>query len=274
MLGLSFIIFFLSLMALLFFVGMTLAMKLNGNGMSYKANLKRMKIALGVTLASFVISLALSSGEAEPEIAEADKKAESEETKKATEVTEEEKAEVEAKAKEDAEKKAEEARARKEKEDIEKAEKEKADAERALYVETLKPEIDLVMEKFDSVWADLWTETFEGVSNGTVDIYEGYESMKNLRYEYDLIQKEFESLPTDGLSTENQDLLNEFNDNLSTASYTRKIAAEQAMEMFDKSDFSPSTMDSILSEVETSDSIMLSGIVSLTQLEQNLDVER
>lgn len=274
MLGLSFIIFFLSLMALLFFVGMTLAMKLNGNGMSYKANLKRMKIALGVTLASFVISLALSSGEAEPEIAEADKKAESEETKKATEVTEEEKAEVEAKAKEDAEKKAEEARARKEKEDIEKAEKEKADAERALYVETLKPEIDLVMEKFDSVWADLWTETFEGISNGTVDIYEGYESMKNLRYEYDLIQKEFESLPTDGLSTENQDLLNEFNDNLSTASYTRKIAAEQAMEMFDKSDFSPSTMDSILSEVETSDSIMLSGIVSLTQLEQNLDVER
>lgn len=274
MLGLSFIIFFLSLMALLFFVGMTLAMKLNGNGMSYKANLKRMKIALGVTLASFVISLALSSGEAEPEITEADEKTEAVETKKATEVTEEEKAEVEAKAKEDAEKKAEEARARKEKEDIEKAEKEKADAERALYIETLKPEIDLVMEKFDSVWADLWTETFEGVSNGTVDIYEGYESMKNLRYEYDLIQKEFESLPTDGLSTENQDLLKEFNDNLSTASYTRKIAAEQAMEMFDKSDFSPSTMDSILSEVETSDSIMLSGIVSLTQLEQNLDVER
>lgn len=146
-------------MALLFFVGMTLVMKMSGNGVSYKANLKRMKIALGVTFAAFVFSLTLTSTSDEPEIADTDNQVEAEESKKPIELTDEEKAEVEAKAKEDAEKKAEEARAR-EKAQAEKKAKEEADAKAAAEEEQRIKEETLSSLKFSGT-GDTGTDRFK-----------------------------------------------------------------------------------------------------------------
>lgn len=191
--------------------------------------------------------------------------AESDEKAVAKELSQEEK-DAEAAAK----KKAEEEKAAAEKAEAEKD----AVAEKEYYLNEIKTKADTQMGMYDEAWSTLWVDTFNGVSDGSVDIFTAYTNMKQLKQRNETLQSSIPAIPDEGLSDEHKELLTEFKNQMVSAAQWRASASEKAMEMFDAGDFSPSEMDNILSEVKQADNEMINAVVSLTSLELELGVDR
>ena len=183
-----------------------------------------------------------------------------------TQTPEEKKAAEEAKAKEEADKKA-----KAEADKKAKAEKKLA-AEKDYYLAEVKPKIEAQMGMYDEAWSTIWVPTFEGMADGSVDVYKAYENMKNLEQRYETLQSSFPAIPDEGLSKANKKELTEFKNSMRTASMWREGAASKAKDMFNDGDFSPATLDDVKTDVGYSDNEILTAAISLTTLESKLGI--
>ncbi|WP_419957259.1 hypothetical protein [Psychrobacillus psychrotolerans] len=186
--------------------------------------------------------------------------------KEDTKTPEEKKAEEEAKAKEEADKKVADDAEKKAK-----AEKKLA-AEKDYYLAEVKPKIEAQMGMYDEAWSTIWVPTFEGIADGSVDVYKAYENMKNLEQRYETLQSSFPAIPDEGLSKANKKELTEFKNSMRTASKWREEAASKAKDMFNDGDFSPATLDDVKTDVGYSDNEILTAAISLTTLESKLGI--
>lgn len=181
-----------------------------------------------------------------------------------------EKTEADVKAEAEAKKKAEEEKAAAEKAEAE----QKKTAEKEYYLKEIQPKADTQMGMYDEAWDSLWVTTFNGVSDGGMDVYAAYENMKQLEQRYETLKVSIPAIPSEGLSKENKKTFTEFQDRMVSAARWRASIAQKAQEMFDTGDLSPSKMDEIKSEVAQADNEMISAVVSLTSLEMELGIER
>jgi len=202
-----------------------------------------------------------------------------EELKVEIELTKDEKAEIarkeeEAKKKAAEEKVAAELKAKQDAEALVKAEEEKktkeAAAEKDYYSKEVVPQLDGVIGVYDRIWTDIWQPTFEGLANGSVDVYTAYENMKEVEQRYTALGTQISNVNGDKLSKENKKLLNEFKSELSSAASLRRSSGKQAKKMIDKGTFSPSELDKVMTTVGYSDGPMLSAVVSKTTMDMNL----
>lgn len=191
------------------------------------------------------------------------KKVETSATKEETKLSEEEKVASELKAKE--------AAAAKEKPDAEKKEKE-AVAEKEYYINEVSPQIEVIMGVYDRIWSDIWQPTFEGLGNGSVDVYTAYQNMKDVEARYDALRQQIINLDGDKLSKDNKKLLKDFKTSLGEAASLKGSAASKAKKMFDKGDFAPSEIDKIMATVGYADTPMMNAAVSKVSIDVNLGI--
>lgn len=150
----------------------------------------------------------------------------------------------------------------------------KSAAEKEYYAAEIQPKVDTQMGMYDDAWDTLWVPTFNGISDGSVDVYTAYDNMKQLEQRYETLQSSIPAIPDEKLSKENKKTFSEYRDQMANAAMLRASAAKKAQAMFDKGDYSPSSMDEVKVDIESADSQMLSAIVSLTSLEMKLGIER
>ena len=258
------IIFLLSFIATPLFGVMAIVQYIKKDSIKGKQLLKR----TGISLAVMVISLSAFSA-----TTDSIETVSEEETEAAISEEEEEKAKeaeetVEETAEEKAAREAEEAKAKEE------AAAKKLEEEKTYYLNNVKTKVDSQMSRYDEIWNTLWTPTFEGVGNGTMDVYTAYSNMKSLENQYNALYSSLGDIPEEDLSKENKELLAEFKSKMKSAALWRGNAAEKAQEMFDEGDYSPSSLEDMKTDISYADSEMISAVVSLTSLEMNLGVER
>jgi len=220
--------------------------------------------------------------EAKQKAKEEEKKAKEEEKQAKQEAKETEKEEKN-KAKEDEKKAKEEAKLKEEQADKEKEAKKKAEKEakakskeeekikkqKEYFVKNTQPAIDEWVKTYDQLWESVWKPTFEAIGNGSRDVYTAYDNMKSLKEGYRALTLK-DSVPVEGLSKEQQKTINEAMRDLTYAASSRQLAADKAMKMFDTSDFSPSQMDRIKSDVTAADTQLLKGVAGITKVKQEL----
>lgn len=139
-----------------------------------------------------------------------------------------------------------------------------------IYKNEIAVHLDAFQDEYDKYWTNNWVSTFEGVSNGTVDIYEGYKSLNSLEKYYTGLGNKISNTDLPKLSKENQKLLKKYLSNFQSAILTRSRAASEAAEMFDAGEFKPSEMDKIKSTVSYADQELISAMAERTTLEQKL----
>lgn len=152
-------------------------------------------------------------------------------------------------------------------------EKEKADklvAEKEYYLKELDAKVTTQMSEYDTIWNKYWIETFNGVSDGSINVYGAYDNMKSLEQSYDNLYLAFGEIKADGLSKENEKLFKEFISEIQSAATGRAIVAENAQKMFDEGDLSPSKLDKIKQDVAYADGRMMQAAVALTSLKMEL----
>ncbi|MGE7947197.1 hypothetical protein [Lysinibacillus sp. NPDC093688] len=137
------------------------------------------------------------------------------------------------------------------------------------FIKNTQPAIDEWTKSYDQLWNTYWKPTFEAIGNGSKDVYTAYDNMKALKAGYIELTLE-NSVPVEGLSKEQRKEVKDAMDQLTYAAASRQMAAEKAMKMFDESNFSPSQMDKIKSDITASDSQLLQGIVGITTIKQEL----
>ncbi|KOP69763.1 hypothetical protein AMS59_22925 [Lysinibacillus sp. FJAT-14745] len=169
-----------------------------------------------------------------------------------------------AKEKESEQAKEEEKKAKQEAKEAEKIAKQKE-----YFVKNTQPAIEEWTKSYDQLWEKLWKPTFEAIGNGSTDVYAAYDNMKALKEGYRELSVK-KSVPVEGLSKEQKKDVKEAMSQLNYAAASRQMAAEKAMEMFDKGNFAPSQMDKIKSDITASDSQILKGIAGITTLKQEL----
>ncbi|MFJ7954519.1 hypothetical protein ACIQZG_23750 [Lysinibacillus sp. NPDC096418] len=234
---------------------------------------KKMKggLVLGISAAAFIVGFIMvptnstdstnDSNEKEKVATVAKPKEETAEEKAAREAKEtEEKALAEQKANEEA--KLKEEQTNKEKEV-------KMSKQKDYYIKSTQPAIDEWVKTYDQLWNSIWKPTFEAIGNGSRDVYAAYDNMKSLKDGYRTLTLK-DSVPVEGLSKEQQKTIKEAMRDLTYAAASRQLAAEKAMKMFDTSDFSPSQMDKIKSDVATSDTQLMKGVIGITKVKQEL----
>lgn len=139
-----------------------------------------------------------------------------------------------------------------------------------IYNKDIVMHLDAFQDEYDKHWANNWVPTFEGVSNGTVDIYEAYTTLNSLEKYYNGLGNKIYNTKLPKLSKDNQKLLKAYLSDFQSAILTRSRAASEAAKMFDSGEFKPSEMEKIKSTVGYADQELLSALVQRTTLEQNL----
>ena len=270
------ILFLLSFLAMFVFVILSLMQFVKKDKIKGLKQIKLAGVSTGIALISFIgfgitsdSTTTSNSDKTEPvavvdakeEVKEEEPK-ETEEERIAREQKEaEEKVAAEKKAKEEADAKAKDAA-------------DKLVAEKEFYLNNVKTAVDTQLGMYDAAWNEIWQPTFEGVGNGTVNVYTAYDNMKKVEQRYDTLYSSFGAIESKGLSKENKKLFDEFKSSIKSAAMFRGEAAEKAKKMFDEGDFSPSKFDKVKADISYADREMLSAIVALTSLEMNLGVER
>ncbi len=138
------------------------------------------------------------------------------------------------------------------------------------YKNELSPQLDSIQEEYDRIWSEQWTTTFNGVSDGTMDVYTAYKNMTFIQTNYSVLSDNIANLNGDGLSEENKESLEGFKQKLAKSSDYRAYAASEAAKMFDEGTFKPSEIDNITSIVSLGDSEMMEAIINRLSIEQNL----
>lgn len=137
------------------------------------------------------------------------------------------------------------------------------------FIKNTQPAIEEWTKSYDQLWDKYWKPTFEAIGNGSTDVYTAYDNMKTLKFGYrELTLKD--SIPVEELSKQQKKDLKDAMNQLTYAAASRQMAAEKAMKMFDESNFSPSQMDKIKSDITASDSQLLQGVVVITKIKQEL----
>ncbi|MEK5209189.1 hypothetical protein [Psychrobacillus sp. FSL H8-0510] len=197
--------------------------------------------------------------------------------------TEEEKSirvakEAETKAKEEAENaKAKEEQAKADADAKLKAEAEKVKiaeekrvAEVKFYKEELSPQMQTTLKEYVAIWEQLWVATFNGVSNGSVDVYNAYSNMKAIDTQYRALSTKIDNIEKGSLSKKNQKELKTFKSKLNSAVMYRRMASDEAADMFDAGTFRPSEFEDVKRIVNSSDIDMMQAALSMTVIEDNL----
>lgn len=149
---------------------------------------------------------------------------------------------------------------------------EEIEKQKEYYLNSTKTEIKEVLEIYDQAWEEEWRPTFEAFSNGNANIYTVYNNLKNINEVYRDLSVSVKGIPVEELSKEHQEKLKSAFNDLSYACTSRQLASEKAMEMVDTNNFSPSLLEKLKNEVDTSDSHMLSAITTITSVELELGI--
>lgn len=277
------LIWFLSIPVMIFFIVKMVLSKVKKDEGKEKKYKKFSLISLGVSVLSlFIFAGTVDTDEeadkGEPEsvaVTSQDKKKEEpklteEQKTELAKKNEEEKVAAELKTKKDAETKAKVEAENKVK--AEAAKKATASAEKNYYINEVVPQMEGVMGVYDRIWSEIWKPTFEGLSNGSVDIYTAYENMKSVEHRYTALGTQISNINGDKLSKENKKLLEEFKSELRDASSLRRSSGNEAKKLIDKGTFSPSEIDKVMTTVGYSDGPMMNAVICKTTLDMNFGV--
>lgn len=149
-----------------------------------------------------------------------------------------------------------------------------AASEKAFYVSDVQPKVDAQMGMFDEAWNTFWVPTFDGLGDGSVDVYTAYDNMKALEQRYETLRSSLPAIEVGSLSADNQKQFDVFVEKLRSASWWRIEAAKKAQVMMDENNFSPLKIDEVESDVTIGDSEMLEAVAALTTVEMNIGVDR
>lgn len=138
------------------------------------------------------------------------------------------------------------------------------------YQNQVSPALDKVQKEYDRIWNEQWLTTFNGVSDGSMDVYKAYKNMTFVETNYEVLKDEIEKIDGSDLSKGNKDLLESYKEKLIEASDNRALAAWSAAKMFDEGDFKPSKLDEIKSIVSAGDAEMMQAIINRLSIEDDL----
>lgn len=163
----------------------------------------------------------------------------------------------------------------KSKEKEEKQEKEQAEDtpnadDVAVYNKSIIGQFDAFQKEFDAHWDNNWVATFNGISDGTVDVYTAYSNLNTLDKYYAGLSNKIRKVELPKLSKENQEYVDAYLKHLKSSSNYRGIAAADAAKMIDEGNVKPSVMEDIQSIVESSNNELMQAAINRTQLEMNL----
>lgn len=153
--------------------------------------------------------------------------------------------------------------------EIEANRKADAAAEKEYYVAEVVPQIEDVISVYDNIWSELWQPTFEGLSNGSVDVYSAFETMNTVELGYSALDTQISNINGDKLSKENKKLLSEVKSNLRDAAQSRRSSAKEAKKAIDKGIFSPSEIEKIKKNIDYADGSMIHAVLSKTKIDSD-----
>ncbi|WP_017728800.1 hypothetical protein [Halalkalibacterium ligniniphilum] len=166
----------------------------------------------------------------------------------------------------------------KQKAEAEKLEKERKEAifkqSKEHYLKNIKNHIDRNLEEYDLIWSSLWQRTLNGLSDGSVSNIEAYQSMKVIEQRYRNIYQNVRDVPTDPLSSEHAKTVNSITLDIQDAAGLRIEVSKKMRRAIDNNDFSPSTLDAIMTIIESSDSYMFDALTKLASLESEFGIKR
>ncbi len=236
-------------------------------------------IVIMVVVAPFVETGADTAPKAEKvaKVDTDDKQSEKEKATKEKEKAEKAQEKQTAKAKkEEAEKKAEEDKVavEEEKQRQKEAEAEKAEADAAnkakeYYETNVQPQMVNYIAEYDLIWDELWAPTFNGIADGSVDVYTAYNNLGDLEELYRKLERNIADIKTDkkAQGKDDSDRVSSMRSNFANGAAMRKEAAKQARKMLDKGDFSPSEMEKIMDTISLSDNNTLQALAIKAELE-------
>ncbi|AZS15319.1 hypothetical protein EI981_13175 [Paenibacillus lutimineralis] len=148
------------------------------------------------------------------------------------------------------------------------------DKQKEYYTEFTKPEIDSVIDEFDLVWDSLWIKTFTEISDGSMDIYEGYEKLDTAEKRYDRLYDRLNKVPDKGLEKDRKKQIGSFSVEVQDSIGLRIEVIKKAKKMFDTGKIIPSTLAEIKQIIEGSDEYMQQAILILTSIDKELSIEQ
>jgi len=142
------------------------------------------------------------------------------------------------------------------------------------YVNDVKPEVDYIFDEIDLIWTSLWAKTFKGASDGSINALTGYNNMKTVEVRLDRLYEKISVIPQDKLSKDQKKKIGSFRVELEDAVAFRMEAVKKAKKMFNKEDYSPSTLSEIESLIEQSEEYILNGMKEILELEKEFESTR
>lgn len=153
--------------------------------------------------------------------------------------------------------------------DEKKEEKKKEESAKDYYVSNVKPVMDEYIEEYDRIWEELWSPTFNGIGDGSVDIYTAYDNMNSVESQYAKLEMDIAGIKLDKEAQGKADYkkAGEMRSSFANGAAMRKKAAKQAKKMIDEGAFKPSEIDKIVDTVNLSDSNTIQAIAVRAELE-------
>ena len=152
----------------------------------------------------------------------------------------------------------------------EKAEVKDKNEDVELYKQEISGHLDAFQDEFDTHWDNNWVSTFNGISDGTIDVYTAYSNLNTLDKYYAGLSNKIRKIELPKLSKENQEYVDAYLKHMKNSSNYRGIAAADAAKMIDEGNVKPSVMEDIQSIVESSNNELMQAAINRTQLEMNL----
>ncbi|RNC98693.1 hypothetical protein [Lysinibacillus halotolerans] len=148
---------------------------------------------------------------------------------------------------------------------------EKPSQDEVTYYQTeVLPAIDDFQAEYDRIWNDLWVTTFNGVSDGSVDVYTAYRNMTFIETNYNVLSDNIAEFEGGNLSKENKKLLESYKEKLIESADYRAIASRSAAEMFDEGNLKPSKVEEIKSIISSGDVELMQAMANRLSIEENL----
>ncbi|MEK9196905.1 hypothetical protein SFC08_09000 [Lysinibacillus halotolerans] len=148
---------------------------------------------------------------------------------------------------------------------------EKPSQDEVTYYQTeVLPAIDDFQAEYDRIWNDLWVTTFNGVSDGSVDVYTAYRNMTFIETNYNVLSDNIAEFEGENLSKENKKLLESYKEKLIESADYRAIASRSAAEMFDEGNLKPSKVEEIKSIISSGDVELMQAMANRLSIEENL----
>jgi len=130
------------------------------------------------------------------------------------------------------------------------------------------------MHLIDKYWNENWINTFDGISDGSINNFDAYGKMADLETKYQNLIKSYDNMPTPDYFTDT--------DRESFETYKREIQSmlgnrikgiERAKILFNENNVKPEDLEYIKQIIKEADKHMVSGIAALTSLNMQYNHE-